>query len=439
MDRGEPHDGRRGRTALVGWFVVVLVAVVWGTLDIAGDPGQKVPAAPFMGRWRLELRLTLLPAAALGAVVVAAGARVAATIAWRHLVVTAVLTTTGWTVMLAASRGWERLSSPLTTRHEYEPLAARITDVPAFVRGFTEDLPGYPTHVRGHPPGAPLVFWALDRIGLSGAGWAALLMVLAWSVAVAAALVTLRSTAGEGYARQAAPMLTVLPAAMWAGTSFDAFVAATVGVGACLVVLAAGTRPGPVPRRDVRTAWVAAAGGAVLGVAIHLSYGAAPLVLVPLAVLAARRALGSLLWAASGGCVVVAVFAALGFWWPAGLAATRLEYVSGVASDRSWTYFTLAGNPGALLLSTGPAWLVGLTTLRREDLARWAPALGALAAVVLANASGLSKAEVERIWLPFVPLLVLFAAAAPARLRTPLLAGQVILALVLEGVLASPW
>jgi hypothetical protein len=59
--------------------------------------------------------------------------------------------------------------------------------------------------------------------------------------------------------------------------------------------------------------------------------------------------------------------------------------------------------------------------------------------VVLADASGLSKAEVERIWLPFVPLLALFAGAVPARLRRPLLVGQVVLALVVQAALASPW
>ena len=425
---------------MLAWVIVVVVAVTWGTLDIAPDPNQGVLAAPFMGRWRLDLRLALLPAAALGFLVVVHGPHVAMALPWRRLVVTSALTAAAWATLLAASRGWDKLTAPLTTAHEYEPFAERITDVGAFVRRFTEDLPGYPTHVRGHPPGAPLVFWALDRLGLPGAGWAALLVVLAWGVAVGAALVTLQALSGEGAARQAAPMLTVLPAAIWAGTSFDSFLAAVVGVGTCLVVLAAVRTPlSHDPPRPTAVAVLALAGGAVLGAAIHLSYGAAPLLLVTIAVLAVRRALAPLLWACVGGMAVVAAFTAVGFWWPTGLAATRVEYVSGIASHRSWSYFTFAGNPGALLVSTGPAWLVGLASLRREALARLTPAFGALAAVVLADASGLSKAEVERIWLPFVPLLALFACAVPARLRTPLLAVQVVLALVLQAALASPW
>ena len=45
---------------------------------------------------------------------------------------------------------------------------------------------------------------------------------------------------------------------------------------------------------------------------------------------------------------------------------------------------------------------------------------GALTAIVIADVSGLSKAEVERIWLPFLPWLVVAAGAAFAeRARGP--------------------
>lgn len=432
---------RRSGIALLAWLAIVVVAVSWGTIDIAGDPDQTVPAAPFMGRWRPDIGPALLPAAALGVLVVVHGPRLAATLSWLRLLLATTASTVAWTTLLAVSRGWDRLTAPLTTVPEYEPFAAQITDAPGFVRTFIEELPRYPTHVRGHPPGAPFVFWALDRLGLPGAGWAAALVVLAWGGAVAAALVTLRAVTGEGPARRAAPTLVVLPAAIWAGTSFDALIAGTVALGSCLVVVAgvaeAGDeRSGPA---SLPPPLLAMTGGVVLGAAIHLSYGAAPLLLVPMAVLASRRAVSTFAWASLGGAAVVAAFTVAGFWWPAGLAATRLEYLAGVASERSWAYFVLAGNPGALLLATGPAWLVGLASLRREDAVRWAPVLGALVAVLLADLSGLSKAEVERIWLPFVPLLVLASGAVPEALRTRLLAGQAVLALALQAALASPW
>ena len=72
------------------------------------------------------------------------------------------------------------------------------------------------------------------------------------------------------------------------------------------------------------------------------------------------------------------------------------------------------------------AWLVG----------------AAIAAVLLADVSGMSKAEVERIWLPFVPWLVVGAAALGGRRRTDArgwLAVQAGLALLVAVAVRSPW
>ena len=64
----------------------------------------------------------------------------------------------------------------------------------------------------------------------------------------------------------------------------------------------------------------------------------------------------------------------------------------------------------------------------------------ALAAVALADLSGMSKAEVERIWLPFVPWVLLATATlAPRRLLRPLLAVQAALALAVEVGVTEPW
>ena len=53
----------------------------------------------------------------------------------------------------------------------------------------------------------------------------------------------------------------------------------------------------------------------------------------------------------------------------------------------------------------------------------------AAASVLLADASQMSKAEVERIWLPFVPWLLLSCALLPERWRTRGLSAR----------LSSPW
>jgi hypothetical protein len=61
-----------------------------------------------------------------------------------------------------------------------------------------------------------------------------------------------------------------------------------------------------------------------------------------------------------GASVPLALAAGAGFWWPAGLAATGAAYWSGIAGERPGVYLTLAGNPGALALATGPAVAAGL-------------------------------------------------------------------------------
>jgi hypothetical protein len=64
---------------------------------------------------------------------------------------------------------------------------------------------------------------------------------------------------------------------------------------------------------------------------------------------------------------------------------------------------------------------------------------GAVAAVLLADLSLMSKAEVERIWLPFVPWLTLAVVFLPARWRRPALAVQLGTALVVQHLLYTSW
>jgi hypothetical protein len=63
--------------------------------------------------------------------------------------------------------------------------------------------------------------------------------------------------------------------------------------------------------------------------------------------------------------------------------------------------------------------------------------LAALAAVAVADLSGLSKAEVERIWLPFAVWLVVPCALLP-RPRAWLIA-QAVLALAVNHLLLTVW
>ena len=65
---------------------------------------------------------------------------------------------------------------------------------------------------------------------------------------------------------------------------------------------------------------------------------------------------------------------------------------------------------------------------------------GAMLLVVLAaDASRMSKSEVERIWVPFVPWLTLSVALLPPRWRSPALLAQVVSALALQHLAYTTW
>ena len=65
---------------------------------------------------------------------------------------------------------------------------------------------------------------------------------------------------------------------------------------------------------------------------------------------------------------------------------------------------------------------------------------GAMLLVVLAaDASRMSKSEVERIWVPFVPWLTLTVALLPPRWRSPALLAQVVTALAVQHLAYTTW
>jgi hypothetical protein len=135
--------------------------------------------------------------------------------------------------------------------------------------------------------------------------------------------------------------------------------------------------------------------------------------------------------------VLVVALAPLGYWWPAGLDATRTAY-NAFGLDRPYN-FSLLSNLAALALVVGPAVFVGLTRLRDRRL--WVLAGGGLLAIVLADVSGLSKLEVERIWLPFAIWLMVATAALGRELTQTRawLAVQASAALALTALISTYW
>jgi len=246
-----------------------------------------------------------------------------------------------------------------------------------------------------------LLLWSLRSAGLGGSGAAAALVIAGGAAAVPALLLTVREVAGEAMARRALPFLVVAPAAVYVASTADALFAGVALWGVACVVMA-------TERDRPHAGALALAGGAVLGLALLLSYGSALLVLLPVAIAVRRRHIRPLLVAAAAGVAVLTVTAAAGFWWVDGLLTTRKEYLESVASVRPYGYFLLA-NLAGLALVVGPAAIAGLVRVIRgtPDTRRLALLLvPVLAIVVLANLSGMSKGEVERIWLPFTVCLL---------------------------------
>jgi methylthioxylose transferase len=330
-----------------------------------------------------------------------------------------------------------------TMEHGYDYLhtARGVTDVGAMIDGFAARIPArhpdnWTVHVAGHPPGALLVFVGLVRIGLGGSLAAGLAVTVLAASTAPAVLQSLRTLGAEAPARRAAPFVVLGPAALFLAVSADALFGAIAAWGLAALAVAA-TRTS----RWWGAAWSVVA-GMVLGCCVMLSYGLPLLGLLAMAVLAVAGSWRPLPVAAVAAVAVVLAFASLGYTWWEAFPVLRERYWDGLAKDRPATYW-LWGNLAALVLTAGPVLGAGLGRLaelreRADRAVRWL-VLGAAAAVVVADLSLMSKAEVERIWLPFVPWLLLSAALLPDRWRRPALALQLVTALVMQHLLYTSW
>lgn len=262
------------------------------------------------------------------------------------------------------------------------------------------------------------------------------------------------------------------------GTSADAYFAAVAAWAVALLTLAV-TRRSP---------WWAGPSGLLFGLTCFLSYGLTLVAVIAAAVLllgrhGIRGRPALLLPLLAGLAVAPATFTLAGFnWWEAyQLLVTR--YHQGAGGIRPYGYWVWA-NLACTALVVGPATVAGLrrtrtVLIRRRDrdhtgngprpadtsagprprradasadvrLAVLATA--ALLALLIADLSGMSKAETERIWLPFA-LWLLPACAfltppeppgpAPGRPRAiptrAWLGAQALLALLINHLLFTGW
>lgn len=444
------------RDALAAAIAVVLVTAAfvlprlhWGIASYLRVPDRfawHAGAAPIFGLFEAHVGWGTTPAIALGLAAVVWGPVVAQRLSWRTLPPVAWATSCLWAFALAMIDGWQRgFAGRLTDKDEYLPQVPGITDIPAALRTFARRIPDFQpnswiTHVSGHPPGALLTFVWLDRIGLGGGAWAGLLCLLVGSSAAAAIVIALRSLADEPTARRAAPFVAVAPTAIWIAVSADGYFAGVAAWGIALLALAVHS-----PNRFLGL--VAAAAGLLLGWAVFLSYGLALMALPALAVLlcapswrSALRVLGPAILAATA---VAAAFAAAGFWWFDGYTLVQQRYWQGIAHERPFQYWSWA-NLASVVCAIGVGSVAGvgrvfdLTAIRRRSGLHLL-LLAMSVAIVCADLSMLSKAETERIWLPFTVWLTAAPALLPPRSARLWLAVNVACALLLNSLIFTHW
>jgi methylthioxylose transferase len=163
--------------------------------------------------------------------------------------------------------------------------------------------------------------------------------------------------------------------------------------------------------------------------------------------------------------VVPAAFTLAGFSWFAGVAGTHTAWAAGGgARARPYAYF-LVGDLSVLALLIGPATAVALPTVlghatalarirwrgagrepvtdERSGVPAWTgwlgwPVAAAFVGMIALDLSGVTRGEVERIWIPYAAWTTIAPAVARPPARTLLLA-QVATALVIQALARSPW
>lgn len=344
-----------------------------------------------------------------------------------------------WTFSLAYADGPDGLAGVFERKHEYVYDAQHVTSVPDALSGFVDRIPldsadHWYVHVAGHPPGALLAFVGIDRVGITDPFWIGVTVMTLGTTAVVAGLLTVRALGGERLARRVAPWWVLAPIAVWTGVCGDALFMAVAAWGLALLAIACS-------RSGWRSAAYGLGAGLLLGYCVYLSYGLVLLGLLAVAVLVVAGTVRPLPWALGGALFVAAAFTLAGFAWWEAYPVLRARYYDGIASERPYSYWVWA-NLGAWTFTVGLAtWAAIPEAAHRIREHNPVAVLGCagLACIVVATLSGMSKAEAERIWMPFTFWVLALPALLPTRWRTPLLGSQAIIALLVQFLLLTRW
>jgi hypothetical protein len=437
---------RTRRETAAWWGLAVAIALAVLAMLVPAVTGWNVRVnhfPPLHADWDPRVGWGTLPAIVIAVLVARYAVDAAESLPWRRLLLVVLAGGLLWMLALALVDGWHGVADVLGEPYEYLRTARSTTDLHATLQEYVsriryEAAPrNWPVHIAGHPPGALTFYVVLVRLGLGAGFTAGLATTVVAATTAPAVMITVRTLGTERLARRAAPFLVFGPAAVWQCVSADAMFAAVAAWGLCCLALGA-------VRRSI--GWSLAA-GLLLGYAVMLSYGLPLLGVLALSVLVVARTWRPLPFAALGALVVVAAYWFAGFHYLDALPAIHDRYWEGVGGRRPWQYW-LWGDLGALAFSAGPLAFAGVAHVAaaardflRDTSSRvvvWLSGAGA-ASVLLADLSQMSKAEVERIWLPFVPWLLLSCALLPESWRRRGLVVQVVLAIVVQHLLDTGW
>ena len=428
-------------STLIG-AVVVAVAIAWPRVT---GTDVFIYWPPLKARWTPGFTPTLLLPVLVALAGLLVWRRMISALRWGPFLAAVFAASWLWTVALGHVGGTESISKVFARPSEYFVGAKEVPSISGFLTGFIERVPldakgHWPIHIAGHPPGATLFFIVLDRLGISDPYTAGIIVLTLGCTAVVAVLLTVRTLSSERYARRVAPWLVATPSAIWMGVSADAMFTATAAWGLALLALAA------TASRRSRLIGCGLPAGLLLGLCVYFSYGLVLLGILAIAVIWLGGRWEALLWALGGALLVAAAFTLAGFRWWEGFPVLVTRYYDGIQSKRQYGYWVWA-NLGAWTFTIGLAvWAaiphgIAETWWRGERNRRAVAVLGSagLSTILLATLSSMSKAEVERIWLPFTIWVLLLPSLLPLRWQRPLLATQLASAIAIEYFLTTQW
>jgi hypothetical protein len=440
--------GRAAQLALPAAALAgVAATIAVGLIITAAHPHVGflgTPLPPFLMSWSPHVRRPALAGVAVAALLIAAApwalSRVRSSVVFAVLAYVATVAI-GLAVNVArrGPSGWSHVfalggTGSFEAGREYLPALGDLRGgIGHYVRDFPQLLRGLPTHTKGNPPG-PLI--AMHLLGITTADRLTAACVIVGALCAPLAYVLGRELgagadaapgAGERRGRIAAVLTAFSPSVILFGVTSVDYAFAGLGMAVAVLLIAR-------PRAAVL------AGCLLAGIASFFSYVLLAIPVWAVLCVARRDGAGQAVRLAVGAATaVVGVTLVLAVVWGydpvAVLHSLRGVYATGAAAHRPYAFWVF-GSPSAFAAMLGApiAWLALRALVHGE------PAALALAVVIaVATLAGFTKAETERIWLPFVPLACVAAASVGVRRLRLVLVVLAAQAIVVEVLFGTVW